>query len=156
MKTLNIWWLWGTGSSCLCHPCVTPPGRGGKEQRDIAGSFSVSVSNQYFLLQRLIRLLTLWQEFNNIRHREHSEVNKTNKQKKISQPVRLNHPFAPVRTPSTKQNPNNFSLPSRPSFNPKTHSRKKHRVARAPSTPLRAETSPASPAQLPWENRAGI
>lgn len=94
MKTLNIWWLWGHrgepwdrspkhGVIVSVPPMCDPPSRGGKEQRDIAGSFSVSVSNQYFLLQRLVRLLTLWQEFNNIRHREHSEVNKT-KQKDIS------------------------------------------------------------------------
>lgn len=46
------------------------------KQRNIAGCFIVSVSNQYFLLQTLIRLLTPCQEFNNIRHREHSEVKK--------------------------------------------------------------------------------
>lgn len=48
----------------------------GTKQRNIASLFIVSVSNRYFLLQRLIRLLTLWQEFNKIGHREHSEVKK--------------------------------------------------------------------------------
>lgn len=74
-----------------------------------------------FLLQRLIRLLTLWQEFNKIGHREHSEV----KKKKSSQPVRLNCPFVPIRALSIKQNPNTFSLPSHPSLKPKNPQQEK-------------------------------
>lgn len=62
------------------HGVCNPPHRDGMKQRNIASLFIVSVSNQYFLLQRLIRLLTLWQEFNNIRHREHSEVKKKKKE----------------------------------------------------------------------------
>lgn len=98
------------GSVFLWDPCAALlPVRSGKKQRNTASSFCVSVSNQYFFYQRLIGLLTLWQKCNNIRHREHSEVRKS------SQPVRLNHPFTPIRILSIKQNPNTFSLPTHPS-----------------------------------------
>lgn len=118
-------WGWG---ACVTITCVHEVGEacvisliGMGQNRGTLQACLLSVfQTGIFLLQRLIRLLTLWQEFNKIGHREHSEV----KKKKGSQPVRLNCPFVPVRALSIKQNPSLFP-PTRP-LNPKIHNKRKN------------------------------